>query len=103
HSPHPPSLPLSFPTRRSSDLVLHEATACEPAHDIASPFMPLPLEPPDRKHRGQRGADLQRENEQRPSGPDREPTDREIRDDGHRSEEHTSELQSRVDLVCRLL
>src|SRR5438876_5859456 len=28
---------------------------------------------------------------------------RDARDDGHRSEEHTSELQSPVHLVCRLL
>src|SRR5438105_9608101 len=28
---------------------------------------------------------------------------RRLRRAGHRSEEHTSELQSRVDLVCRLL
>src|SRR5438067_5640784 len=35
-------------------------------------------------------------------GPPRHP-DREVPDLGARSEEHTSELQSRFDLVCRLL
>src|SRR5438874_7481721 len=33
----------------------------------------------------------------------REPGVRVLRDPGRRSEEHTSELQSRRDLVCRLL
>ena len=38
-----------------------------------------------------------------PNNPDWANRDRFILSNGHRSEEHTSELQSRSDLVCRLL
>src|SRR5438105_12803769 len=63
----------SFPTRRSSDLVAQINAV--PASEAVKPFVP--------------GPDAVRF---RPaSGP------------GTRSEEHTSELQSRVELVCRLL
>src|SRR2546422_11199158 len=45
---------------------------------------------------GARALALVREPKQRPHLPDRKP-------EGARSEEHTSELQSRLHLVCRLL
>src|SRR3712207_7072249 len=49
-------------------------------------------------HRDAGAADLGR------GGPDRRPgRRRRAGDEGHRSEEHTSELQSRQYLVCRLL
>src|SRR5207247_8828619 len=69
----------SFPTRRSSDLLSHERL----------PRGGTPRGPPGRglgrHHRHPRGRLALR-----PRG-------------CRRSEEHTSELQSRVDLVCRLL
>src|SRR5699024_11481692 len=83
----PPRALHSFPTRRSSDLT-----------DSLLPEMPLPA--PEREGNGSDGL------------PPRERTVRErplkrlrIRQKGCivRSEEHTSELQSRFDLVCRLL
>src|SRR5207247_10525107 len=87
YSPARAFLP-SFPTRRSSDLAVDDdLPRCGPAaHD------------PGLQPGGRRAA-------RRPR-----PTHRTVgegqRKEGltrHRSEEHTSELQSRVDLVCRLL
>src|SRR5207249_9902587 len=83
----PPHLDLhSFPTRRSSDLVHVEiATACavEPLLDRLDGGVIVGgvdgLEGPPRARRVPEAAG------------------------GSRSEEHTSELQSRFDLVCRLL
>src|SRR5207249_11179905 len=84
-SSHP--APHSFPTRRSSDLV-------RPGGVCASA---------DRRRRGGAGA------RHRPAGA-ASVLDRVLqsvlcdgRTWGGRSEEHTSELQSRFDLVCRLL
>src|SRR5688500_19904867 len=70
----------SFPTRRSSDLVRAG---------------------PERPHRLGRPPHLQR----RPvlSGPSAHPGQRRGLDQPPRSEEHTSELQSPCNLVCRLL
>src|SRR5690606_40007129 len=87
-----PSLPCSpahrhlpsFPTRRSSDLGGH-AEAGVPVGD-ADAF-------PD-------DADVGHQRDDEP-GSDGDTVDR--RDDRLRSEEHTSELQSRENLVCRLL
>src|SRR5699024_12721143 len=71
-----PIRPLhSFPTRRSSDLSPHLPEGCRPSH-LRTRFLRCRLRP---------GACL-------PVPPQTE-----------RSEEHTSELQSRFDLVCRLL
>src|SRR5207249_11790619 len=88
---HPPDL-HSFPTRRSSDLRLHERRAACYACNLPAIRWDRrrPLPPgrfPSRFGRGIRGADG-------PSRRNRLAT---------RSEEHTSELQSRFDLVCRLL
>src|SRR5699024_12476679 len=79
----PPLLYLpSFPTRRSSDLVLPRLPVPRSDGQVPAGLCRSPR--PDRAlpapHRG--------------AGP-------EVR--GQRSEEHTSELQSRFDLVCRLL
>src|SRR5690242_21963124 len=60
---------LSFPTRRSSDLVVHRLL--QGAADVGDPFVAVLGE--------------------------------DVADPAHRSEEHTSELQSHVNLVCRLL
>src|SRR5699024_12270706 len=92
-SPTPPSL-HSFPTRRSSDLDWdQDAAAVEGNYNDSNPVtvaMQLDsavtsagglldgLDPAVYRRKGQRS-------------------------DGARSEEHTSELQSRFDLVCRLL
>src|SRR5699024_12309589 len=75
----------SFPTRRSSDLnfTSFEAIACVPTTTFI-----LPLRRPSLVSRIS-CADVAR---------DRLPTSM-----PNRSEEHTSELQSRFDLVCRLL
>src|SRR5690606_41607768 len=85
----------SFPTRRSSDLTgrswsrrtlqnlpLHASSESDTAH-VASPRT---RHQPPSSHRHSRPA---------ASPPPRTPA--------HRSEEHTSELQSRENLVCRLL
>src|SRR5438034_4273099 len=83
-SRHPPDL-HSFPTRRSSDLMEARAAA-EPATEsrmvLTAQHDELGTESGDRALEGDRGrADA----------------------DAERSEEHTSELQSHSDLVCRLL
>src|SRR5690606_40745453 len=91
---------LSFPTRRSSDL---SSTACSNEARPASYHDPTPVQV--ERHRSWRkmppapfdslsGVSQPRRLDSR--GPDgRQP--------GERSEEHTSELQSRENLVCRLL
>src|SRR5207247_10839289 len=89
---HLPPL-LSFPTRRSSDLesdhhrLLHSASFRSACTSSAV-----------RERHAPTG------NRPRRSGPIRTRTSRTTsRPTASRSEEHTSELQSRVDLVCRLL
>src|SRR5207247_11199780 len=72
----PPGDLHSFPTRRSSDL--------RPRRLLIGSISPMP----QKTHKGRRRA-----------AASFGPTD----SDSTRSEEHTSELQSRVDLVCRLL
>src|SRR5690606_40570660 len=73
----------SFPTRRSSDLSGDSAPAPAPAP---------PWRAPGQLRRGAHRC----ETAPGPSGPGYPP-------DRYRSEEHTSELQSRENLVCRLL
>src|SRR5690606_42024254 len=94
-SPHPapPALP-SFPTRRSSDLS-HTPRRSTQKHAIESaPSSTTPSPPPMRPtwciptSSGRSGCS---------------PGGRNLSRVGCRSEEHTSELQSRENLVCRLL
>src|SRR5690606_41655647 len=75
----------SFPTRRSSDLGEGQARARQ---DV-----------PDRLRAGPARARRGAEERLRESPPVRQVA----RGAAHRSEEHTSELQSRENLVCRLL
>src|SRR5207247_10556505 len=91
----------SFPTRRSSDLtdLIHNQRSTKPSLDhISKPCTKSGLYiSSGRRIRG--GSDF------RPSplgavGEDHRPANTAA---GPRSEEHTSELQSRVELVCRLL
>src|SRR5699024_12868432 len=89
--PAPPDLP-SFPTRRSSDLA-HPPGLLGGAGRVSG-------------HRGRDPGDGAQRPGQAGDGP---PPDAADHGDGEavhrlpRSEEHTSELQSRFDLVCRLL
>src|SRR5207249_5886496 len=88
--PHPPS----FPTRRSSDLPLPRArgaSAVDPAHR-------RPRRPAGRRGRHRGVAAFGGSDGCEAPGPDRTAFP-----PARRSEEHTSELQSRFDLVCRLL
>src|SRR5699024_11403662 len=82
----------SFPTRRSSDL---------PAGKADPVFPGRPDRRADRRHPLHRLSYL-RIRKARPEK-ERELLLRPGAGDGPRSEEHTSELQSRFDLVCRLL
>src|SRR5699024_11227933 len=84
----PPPL-LSFPTRRSSDLV-RERGLCR-VEAGGTGVDPVDVDP---------GAVVQVEELQRA---DRRPVLVVAASNLDRSEEHTSELQSRFDLVCRLL
>src|SRR5438105_8579515 len=64
----------------------------------------LPICAPDPGRRGDGRAARRPRRRSRVDRPERGARRRLERDeDAHRSEEHTSELQSRVDLVCRLL
>src|SRR5207249_9799125 len=76
----------SFPTRRSSDLLCRLAS--ESQLGLSSPASPF------------RNAQLTGWKKRSPRRWSRDWTDYPV---GSRSEEHTSELQSRFDLVCRLL
>src|SRR5690606_41470196 len=88
----PPRTLLSFPTRRSSDLLPPPPAAIPPVSS-------------DIKPRGEgpriEGAELDaldgEGGEHKPAEPPK------TREEEERSEEHTSELQSRENLVCRLL
>src|SRR5436305_12034984 len=84
YSGHPRDL-HSFPTRRSSDLPEPEVAKPNPA-----PPKPAPAPVPNAKP-------------QPPAKPVKAPTSPSTRPEPNRSEEHTSELQSRPHLVCRLL
>src|SRR5699024_12103039 len=95
-----PSQCQSFPTRRSSDLRIR--TSCAPRTRLADLEGPRPARgtPADEEEEEETPAEASfqgrlevRQGEQTPQ------------EHGalHRSEEHTSELQSRFDYVCRLL
>src|SRR5699024_12553528 len=85
--PAPPT-PLSFPTRRSSDLMADDGAQGLDVHAVfqggGGEGVPQIVEPQMPALRSLQHC--------------LEPLS-----DGGRSEEHTSELQSRFDLVCRLL
>src|SRR5207249_11599177 len=89
----------SFPTRRSSDLVEHDLDAHQRDEHVAT------REEPDAAEREERG----REEHVVVDGDHDSTSELAIscllrpRATAIRSEEHTSELQSRFDLVCRLL
>src|SRR5438874_840213 len=84
--------PHSFPTRRSSDLKIGRAPELRSARER------------DPEAGAESGGDGARGNGRRGTPADRERKDRQgDGGKGARSEEHTSELQSRRDLVCRLL
>src|SRR5256886_10283086 len=78
-----------FPTRRSSDLVRLEQAQRhgEIARPLGEPFPPLLVALHLLDHREHRPRELEHD----------------ARRDVRRSEEHTSELQSQSNLVCRLL
>src|SRR5207249_10837501 len=89
----------SFPTRRSSDLLCHEFVERSrgvPLHyaRALSHGRMLPFHAIVELARGLFGVDQAASDVRRRSG---------LVDAEERSEEHTSELQSRFDLVCRLL
>src|SRR5699024_12320161 len=86
-TPRRPPRPTLFPTRRSSDLAHEHAT--RPGRSRT------PRPHPHRRHHRRRR--LQPRQLRRHPAAQYPPTHR------LRSEEHTSELQSRFDLVCRLL
>src|SRR5690606_41825153 len=90
----------SFPTRRSSDLSvsrLLRVVACRPRQLDEPPQFQLGVDRHPLHHRAE-------EREQRlGSGLCCQEGGCEVRSQGQRSEEHTSELQSRETLVCRLL
>src|SRR5207248_10841159 len=96
-SPPHPAL-HSFPTRRSSDLVLHhglELARARRGDHHAAPFREEP-----------KGGDEHLASHQKQRHPHRQaaPPGNPVQDGRvARSEEHTSELQSPYDLVCRLL
>src|SRR5699024_11405327 len=91
---HRPSIILhSFPTRRSSDLCPKSPRFFKKIWKIALWYKKHP-----RTHNNARGCFFMSDEHERPDGAPSENAD-EI----ERSEEHTSELQSRFDLVCRLL
>src|SRR5699024_12875986 len=78
-----PSHLLSFPTRRSSDLHCHGGGRCVWPSGSGTHLI---------------GYSIHQSNRVSPCYADRVPHNKDLR-----SEEHTSELQSRFDLVCRLL
>src|SRR5207247_7981907 len=83
----------SFPTRRSSDL----GEAAEPPRQrVYLRLHPVHVAPRDSRQQVKRAQIVVH------GAADSQPGER-LKRDAARSEEHTSELQSRVDLVCRLL
>src|SRR5207247_9186058 len=89
HPRHPPALP-SFPTRRSSDLDRPQR------HQLLLPRPGLRRTP-------ELENEAVRVRERAGAGGARRALEDDAQERVHRSEEHTSELQSRVELVCRLL
>src|SRR5207249_6802109 len=100
----PPLPPLhSFPTRRSSDLRSPSRTVAPAARATSG----VPSELPESATITSSGGTVWRWSDSKSIGryfaSFQVGTMTEIRGDRRRSEEHTSELQSRFDLVCRLL
>src|SRR5699024_12737937 len=99
---HPRHLP-SFPTRRSSDLSVGSGSPASKAFTTSTVCAPMRL-------RTEYGGfarcgvitQLISSHSGCPSGSGSGSVTSSPAPDGHRSEEHTSELQSRFDLVCRL-
>src|SRR5207249_11258887 len=97
--PDPPTL-HSFPTRRSSDL--HRQRDAELLREERVALLAAQVEPEELERRGRVvAAALEARPGRHRERPARDAVGRVRR--GVRSEEHTSELQSRFDLVCRLL
>src|SRR5690606_41486459 len=88
----------SCPTRRSSDL---DPSPRQPACGQDEPVATI-RQSEDRRHLGQRGrrGPRRRRSADRDRAQAAQPPERHV---DPRSEEHTSELQSRENLVCRLL
>src|SRR5207253_6221634 len=97
YAPHP--LPHSFPTRRSSDLAIRPVGFFDPAD--RKPIQRFFLFCPASRRRPQNIAARRRP--ELTAGIYKCNRWRKHWTDGWRSEEHTSELQSRGHLVCRLL
>src|SRR5690606_39505517 len=90
HSTHPALHP--FPTRRSSDLhILADLAHASPT--MIDDILAIATRPVVVSHTGVRGT----------CDNNRNLSDEHLRAIAARSEEHTSELQSRENLVCRLL
>src|SRR5207302_6426031 len=98
HPTHPPLHP--FPTRRSSDLTGISPASDRPSSTLRKRHAPMPIGPAHVRFsqrsysRTAATSNRERTNEVRPARNARTTP---------RSEEHTSELQSRENLVCRLL
>src|SRR5690606_39627440 len=92
-APSPPRHVHSFPTRRSSDLQPRGQLRCGGAHQFGKPGC------------ARRGIGVVHAPGGAEEGTEREVGGRRLVEPalGPRSEEHTSELQSRENLVCRLL
>src|SRR5690606_41474987 len=90
----PPRRPHSFPTRRSSDL---QATDSARFADGVAPHRPLGAQGVET------GCDIAPPRRRGSVGITRGGAPQEADHPKTRSEEHTSELQSRENLVCRLL
>src|SRR5699024_12728248 len=93
--------PLPFPTRRSSDLMAFSMAACggSSGSTATSGATSTDSTAADGSATAATGVTVQ-------VGPNPETLDPALNsaiDGANRSEEHTSELQSRFDLVCRLL
>src|SRR5699024_12243353 len=92
-SSHP--YPYSFPTRRSSDLLASCAQDSDNAQNAVASGSTFEFITP--------GGQQEIFYEEADRKPLQSFSGESLTDDSERSEEHTSELQSRFDLVCRLL
>src|SRR5206468_10883644 len=98
----PHRAPPAFPTRRSSDLRSEPSVLVHPGRAARASDAP---KPPRRVERDPAQAEIDRVLDKISArGIDSlTPAERRFLAEMSRSEEHTSELQSRSDLVCRLL
>src|SRR5207249_11935049 len=100
HSSAAPRHLHSFPTRRSSDLAARDCSAFR----ASAGWHPTGAVESKRTQKQRRPKfESERQNACRPTDPFGLPPCAPARPIWPRSEEHTSELQSRFDLVCRLL